>query len=77
MMAGPGAHDPRGGDTARGLPRDLGRPDDALLDLGGLGTARAREHVSPLFVGVAESTGARLFALRVVMPAERPAATPR
>ncbi|MFI9004338.1 NADPH-dependent F420 reductase [Streptomyces sp. NPDC053541] len=81
-LEGPGTlflsgEDPAAKATVRGLLRDLGWADDALLDLGGIGTARAQEHVSLLFIGIAESTGTHLFGLRVVMPAERAATTHR
>ncbi|WMX48495.1 NADPH-dependent F420 reductase [Streptomyces roseicoloratus] len=66
--------DPAAKATVRGLLHDLGWTDDALLDLGGIATARGQEHFSLLFIGIAGGTGTYRFGLRVVMPTERTAA---
>lgn len=52
--------------TVSGLLRDLGWPEDALLDLGGIATARGQEHYSLLFIGIAEALGSYGFGIRVV-----------
>ncbi|MER5712544.1 NAD(P)-binding domain-containing protein [Streptomyces sp. NPDC002122] len=52
-----------------GLLSDLGWPAEALLDLGGIATARGQEHFALLFVGIALSTGTFAFNIRVVPPA--------
>ncbi|WP_435971827.1 NADPH-dependent F420 reductase [Streptomyces sp. Qhu_M48] len=55
--------------VVRGLVTDLGWPDDALLDLGGIATARGQETFAVLFMGIAEATGSYEFGIRVVLPA--------
>ncbi|MEU1862744.1 NADPH-dependent F420 reductase [Streptomyces gardneri] len=52
-----------------GLLADLGWPADALLDLGGIATARGQEHFALLFIGIALSTGTFKFNIRFVPPA--------
>jgi len=52
--------------TVRGLLRDLGWPEDSLLDLGGITTARGQEHYSLLFIGIAQALGSYGFGIRVV-----------
>ncbi|MFI5581892.1 NADPH-dependent F420 reductase [Streptomyces sp. NPDC051822] len=54
--------------TVRGLVADLGWSDDALLDLGGIATARGQEHFALLFMGIATATGTYEFGIRVVLP---------
>ncbi|MFF1510251.1 NADPH-dependent F420 reductase [Streptomyces sp. NPDC058326] len=54
--------------TVRGLVTDLGWSDDALIDLGGIATARGQEHFALLFIGIAEATGTYEFGVRVVLP---------
>ncbi|MFB7234181.1 NADPH-dependent F420 reductase [Streptomyces sp. NPDC056269] len=55
--------------VVRGLVRDLGWADDALLDLGGIATARGQENFALLFIGIAVATGTYEFGVRVVLPA--------
>ncbi|MEU9338997.1 NAD(P)-binding domain-containing protein [Streptomyces sp. NPDC048290] len=50
------------------LMTDLGWPEEALLDLGGIGAAAGQEHVAYLFVAIARSLGDYRFSLRVVPP---------
>ncbi len=54
--------------TVRGLLADLGWSDDALLDLGGIATARGQENFALLFMGIATATGTYEFGIRVVLP---------
>ncbi|MFH9725235.1 NADPH-dependent F420 reductase [Streptomyces sp. NPDC017254] len=54
--------------VVRGLVADLGWPDDALLDLGGIATARGQENFALLFMGIAQATGTYEFGIRVVLP---------
>ncbi|CAL9314462.1 NADPH-dependent F420 reductase [Streptomyces sp. SudanB25_2051] len=54
--------------TVRALLADLGWPEDALLDLGGIATARGQEHYSLLFIGIAQALGSYGFGIRVVPP---------
>ncbi|WP_329275264.1 NADPH-dependent F420 reductase [Streptomyces sp. NBC_00691] len=60
--------DPEAKMVVRGLVGDLGWADDALLDLGGIATARGQEHFAPLFIGIAVATGTYEFGIRVVLP---------
>ncbi|MDT0379757.1 NAD(P)-binding domain-containing protein [Streptomyces sp. DSM 42041] len=53
-----------------GLLHDLGWPETALLDLGGIGTARGQEHFALLFLGVAGALGSHAFNVRVVPEAD-------
>ncbi|MER7518451.1 NAD(P)-binding domain-containing protein [Streptomyces sp. NPDC126499] len=62
--------DPAAKDTVRGLLHDLGWSSDAVLDLGGIATARGQEHFSLLFVPIAEAIGSYRFGLRVVRLSE-------
>ncbi|MEV7568473.1 NADPH-dependent F420 reductase [Streptomyces tanashiensis] len=55
--------------VVHGLLADLGWPDDSVLDLGGIATARGQEHFADLFVAVARATGTYEFGIRVVLPA--------
>ncbi|MFE5618669.1 NADPH-dependent F420 reductase [Streptomyces sp. NPDC056463] len=55
-------------ETVSGLLRDLGWPQDSLLDLGGIETARGQEHFALLFIGIALSTKTFGFGIRVVRP---------
>ena len=55
--------------VVRGLLGDLGWAGDALLDLGGIATARGQEHFALLFIGIAQATGTYEFGIRVVLPA--------
>ncbi|MER5964703.1 NAD(P)-binding domain-containing protein [Streptomyces sp. NPDC002057] len=55
--------------VVRGLVTDLGWSDDAVLDLGGIATARGQETFAVLFTGIAEATGTYEFGIRVVLPA--------
>ncbi|MFF5922396.1 NADPH-dependent F420 reductase [Streptomyces flavochromogenes] len=54
--------------VVRGLIGDLGWADDALLDLGGIATARGQENFALLFIGIAGATGTYEFGVRVVLP---------
>ncbi|MWA12094.1 NADPH-dependent F420 reductase [Streptomyces sp. BA2] len=54
--------------TTRQLLSDLGWPDAAQLDLGGIGTARGQEHAALLFIGVGDSLGTYGFGFKVVRP---------
>ncbi|MFF8840749.1 NADPH-dependent F420 reductase [Streptomyces sp. NPDC015130] len=54
-----------------GLLGDLGWPAEALLDLGGIVTARGQEHFALLFVGIALATGTFAFNIRFVPPGRR------
>ncbi|MFI0986136.1 NADPH-dependent F420 reductase [Streptomyces exfoliatus] len=72
-LEGPGTVFLSGDDTAakktvRGLLADLGWSDDALLDLGGIATARGQENFALLFMGIATATGTYEFGIRVVLP---------
>ncbi|MEV7834701.1 NAD(P)-binding domain-containing protein [Streptomyces subrutilus] len=55
--------------TVGALLRDLGWPEESLLDLGGIATARGQEHYSLLFLGVAGALGTYGFGIRIVPPA--------
>ncbi|MFF3837887.1 NADPH-dependent F420 reductase [Streptomyces sp. NPDC001930] len=55
-------------EVVRGLVGDLGWSDDALLDLGGIATARGQENFALLFTGIATATGTYEFGIRVVLP---------
>ncbi|MCT4357150.1 NAD(P)-binding domain-containing protein [Streptomyces sp. Je 1-79] len=52
--------------TVAGLLTDLGWPQESLLDLGGIGTARGQEHFALLFIGIALATDSFTFGIRVV-----------
>lgn len=54
--------------TTRQLLSDLGWPDAAQLDLGGIGTARGQEHAALLFIGVGDAVGTYGFGFKVVLP---------
>ncbi|MFC8128201.1 NADPH-dependent F420 reductase [Streptomyces sp. NPDC057302] len=54
--------------TTRRLLSDLGWPDAAQLDLGGIGTARGQEHAALLFMGVGDALGTYGFGFKVVLP---------
>ncbi|GAA1947258.1 NAD(P)-binding domain-containing protein [Streptomyces durmitorensis] len=54
--------------TTRQLLGDLGWPDAAQLDLGGIGTARGQEHAALLFIGVGDAIGTYGFGFKVVRP---------
>ncbi|MGW7089440.1 NADPH-dependent F420 reductase [Streptomyces sp. NPDC054871] len=54
--------------TTRQLLSDLGWPEAAQLDLGGIGTARGQEHAALLFIGVGDSIGTYGFGFKVVRP---------
>ncbi|MET8830858.1 NAD(P)-binding domain-containing protein [Streptomyces sp. NPDC004610] len=58
--------DPEAKRIVSGLMTDLGWPEDALMDLGGIGAAAGQEHVAYLFIGIAEALGTHHFGLRVV-----------
>ncbi|MFJ8659959.1 NADPH-dependent F420 reductase [Streptomyces sp. NPDC093795] len=73
-LEGPGTVFLSGEDTAakktvRELLTDLGWSDDAVLDLGGIATARGQEHFALLFIGIAQAAGTYEFGIRVVLPA--------
>ncbi|MBX9427182.1 NADPH-dependent F420 reductase [Streptomyces lateritius] len=73
-LAGPGTvflsgEDATAKKVVRGLVTDLGWSDDAVLDLGGIATARGQEHFALLFIGIAQATGTYEFGIRVVLPA--------
>lgn len=53
------------------LLRDLGWPDSARLDLGGIETARGQEHFALLFLGIAGALGTHTFNITVVPGAAR------
>lgn len=55
------------------LLTDLGWPESAQLDLGGIGTARGQEHFALLFLGVAGALGTHVFNIGVVPAADGPA----
>ncbi|MFD3998100.1 NADPH-dependent F420 reductase [Streptomyces sp. NPDC058548] len=57
--------------VVRGLVGDLGWTDDAMLDLGGIATARGQENFALLFIGIAGATGTYEFGIRVVLPTSR------
>ncbi|MFD7966171.1 NADPH-dependent F420 reductase [Streptomyces zaomyceticus] len=72
-LEGPGTvflsgEDAEAKDVVRGLVAELGWSDDALLDLGGIATARGQEHFALLFMGIAQATGTYEFGIRVVLP---------
>ncbi|SCK50497.1 hypothetical protein H181DRAFT_04579 [Streptomyces sp. WMMB 714] len=52
--------------TAGRLLNDLGWPDEAQLDLGGIATARGQEHYALLFLGIAGALGTHAFNISVV-----------
>ncbi|MFI9777838.1 hypothetical protein ACIHCV_24500 [Streptomyces sp. NPDC051956] len=52
--------------TWAALLTDLGRPESRHLDLGGIGTARGREHFALLFLGVASALGGYGLNIKVV-----------
>ncbi|MEU0272585.1 NAD(P)-binding domain-containing protein [Streptomyces sp. NPDC006307] len=54
--------------TVSGLLHDLGWPPEALLDLGGIDTARGQEHYSMLFIALAGALSSYGFGMRVVLP---------
>lgn len=45
----------------RGLLGDLGWPEQSILDLGGIETALATEHVAPLFFATAKALQSPTF----------------
>jgi predicted dinucleotide-binding enzyme len=51
---------------ARGLLRDIGWPNDAIVDLGGIQSARGPEHYFLLFAGLAGALRSEAFNIRVV-----------
>ncbi|MFJ8645445.1 NADPH-dependent F420 reductase [Streptomyces sp. NPDC093546] len=55
--------------TVSGLLHDLGWPPEALLDLGGIGTARGQEHYSLMFIALAGALKSYGFSVKVVRPA--------
>lgn len=52
--------------TTGRLLTDLGWPDSAQLDLGGIATARGQEHYALLFLGIAGALGTHTFNIGVV-----------
>lgn len=58
--------DDRAKDRVRALLNDLGWPDDSILDLGGIVTARAVELALPLYYAVRDAIGTKDFNYRVV-----------
>ncbi|WP_049579620.1 NADPH-dependent F420 reductase [Streptomyces sp. SBT349] len=54
--------------TVGGLLEDLGWPESARLDLGGIATARGQEHFALLFLGIAGALDTYVFNVRVVPP---------
>jgi catechol 2,3-dioxygenase-like lactoylglutathione lyase family enzyme len=56
--------------TVGALLTDLGWPETAQLDLGGIATARGQEHFALLFLGVAGALGTHTFNVRVVPEAQ-------
>lgn len=66
-------NDPAAKTVAGALLADLGWPEGARLDLGGIETARGQEHFALLFLGVAGALGTHTFGVRVVPAAEGPA----
>ncbi|MET9107608.1 NADPH-dependent F420 reductase [Streptomyces zhihengii] len=70
-LSGPGTVFVSGDDDAakrdvEALLHDLGWPADAVMDLGGLRTARGQEHFALLFMGIAGAIGTYTFTVRVV-----------
>ena len=55
--------------VVRGLLADLGWPDDAVLDLGGVDTALATEHVAPLFFATVRALGTAKFNISITSQA--------
>jgi predicted dinucleotide-binding enzyme len=52
--------------TTGRLLADLGWPEESLIDLGGIKTARGQEHFALLFLGVAGALGTHAFNIGVV-----------
>ncbi|MFH9075177.1 NADPH-dependent F420 reductase [Streptomyces alboflavus] len=59
-------NDPQAKQTTATLLTDLGWPESAHLDLGGIETARGQEHFALLFMGIAGALGSYDFGLQVV-----------
>lgn len=58
--------DPAAKETVRGLLGDFGWPEEAIIDLGGIVTARGTEHLFPLFVALMQARSGMPMNLRVV-----------
>ena len=56
---------------AAGLVVDLGWPNDALVDLGGIETAHAPEHYFLMFVTLAQALGSEAFNIQLVHVTEK------
>ncbi|MFJ2771411.1 NADPH-dependent F420 reductase [Streptomyces sp. NPDC087300] len=52
--------------VAGALLTDLGWPESAQLDIGGIVTARGQEHFALLFMGIANGLGTHTFNIKVV-----------
>lgn len=59
-------NDAQAKELASSLLKDLGWSPDAIIDLGGIETARGAEHYLPLFVALMRSQGVRAFNIKVV-----------
>lgn len=59
-------NDPLAKSDVAGLLRDFGWSDDAIIDLGGIESARGPEHYFILFGGLAEALGSMQFNIRVI-----------
>jgi hypothetical protein len=58
--------DPAAKETVRGLVGDFGWPEDAIIDLGGITTARGTEHLFLLSVSLMQARSGKPMNLRVV-----------
>ncbi len=63
--------DPAAKKVTGALLTDLGWPESAHLDLGGIETARGQEHFAHMFVALAGALGTHAFNIRVVPPAAK------
>lgn len=59
-------NDPQAKKATATLLTDLGWPESAHMDLGGIETARGQEHFALLFMGIAGALGSYDFGLQVV-----------
>ncbi|NKX52661.1 NADP oxidoreductase, partial [Arthrobacter deserti] len=61
-------NDARAKAAVGGLLQQLGWPEEDILDLGGIGSARGMEMFLPLWLAIMGSTGSWDFNIRVVCP---------
>jgi 8-hydroxy-5-deazaflavin:NADPH oxidoreductase len=58
--------DPDAKATAAQLVQDLGWPENAILDLGGIASARGPEHYFLMFAALLRALGTATFNIRIV-----------